>query len=830
MAKTRLYRFLSTFCDLKPGEERITFLLFFYFFLITAPYSIIKSLRNANYLDSRGPEDLPLAYFLTAVLMGFIVTFHTKSQEAFPRRTLIISSLLFFTATSLLFGLVLPMEKSVLPLVNWIWANVYIVVLVTQFWIVVNDIFNPREAKRLIGFFGSGGILGGIIGGEITALLARSRFADSLLVIVAGMLTVCIFVVYLVLSPQRKTRMRGISKSSAKKTPPNLKDVGFKDCFNTVRGSPYLKILAGIVTLTLIVSTLIDFQFNSIIKTAVTGGKELTVFFGHFNAGLMIAAFFLQLLMTSNVIKRFGIRFTLLFYPLILLICSFGIFFAPVLFMAVLIKGSDKSLSYSINQSVRELLYIPIPPEVKYKAKIFIDMFLNRFAKGIGALILMLILFLQLDIKFISLVSAGVILVWLIFNWRVAREYVGTINRQVELKWERADHILRDQVDVDATKLIFDTLASKNQSSELYAMHVFDLINQDKLTPEVKKLISYKQDEFLAASLGGLFEQGETGLIPSGVEPWDEDELTKEIKKIMSMDIYQQFMEDYVDNVLSGGITDAETQKMEVAKAIGMMPVQSPLAQKLPELLEDQSPDVLKYAISSAAHLKSREHIPALIKQLSHPQTREDASAALRQYGSRIIGTLADYLADPDESISIKKAIPPILAGFASQETVDFLIMELHVDQQEIEMELVDALEQIRAENPNLNFAPDQIRNKILQDILHCYNLLLKTSSSPRGVQKPDASEAFHGQSQLLTNLFKLLSLIYPHQDMMKAYQNLRTGTKDSVAYALEMLDNSLKKEMRNYIFPLIEDISNQERLKRIRFLMRSPAFFGNDR
>jgi len=826
MAKTRLYRFLSTFCDLKPGEERVTLLLFFYFFLITAPYSIIKSLRNANYLDSRGPEDLPLAYILTALLMGFIVTFHTKFQEILPRRTLIVSSLLFFIITCLLFGLFLPMEKSILPLVNWIWANIYVVVLVTQFWIVVNDIFNPREAKRLIGFFGSGGILGGIVGGEITALLARSRFSDSLLVIAAGMLIVCVFIVHSAVSPRLEAQKTGKTKSFAKGTAADLKKIGFKDSFNTVKNSPYLKVLAGIVTLTLIVSTLIDFQFNSIIKNELSGGKELTVFFGHFNAGLMIMAFFLQLLMTSNVIKRFGIRFTLLFYPAILFLCSCGIFFAPVLLMAILIKGSDKSLSYSINQSVRELLYIPIHPKVKYKAKIFIDMFLNRFAKGIGALILMFILYFQLDIRFISLVSASLILVWIIFNWRVAREYVGTISKQVELKWERAEGILHDRVDVDTTKLIFDTLASKKQSSELYAMHVFDLISQDKLTPDVKKLISYKQDEVRAASLGGLFEQGEIGLIPIEEDPWNEDALKNEIKEIMSMDIYQQFMGDYVDKVLSTEISESITKKMEVAKAIGMMPAHSPLAQKLPELLEDKSPDVLKYAISSAARLKAREYIPALVKQLNHPQTREDASTALRQYGPKIIGTLTDYLSDPDELIGIKKAIPPILAHFASQESLDFLILELEANQDEIEMELVDALEQIREENPNITFPEGQIRKKILENILLCYKRLLNTPKSSQTEQVRDSSGLFEHQSPRLTNIFKLLSLIYPHQDMMKTYQTLRTGTKDSVAYALEMLDNSLKKELTTVIFPLLEDMSDQERRKRIRYLLKSSPLF----
>jgi hypothetical protein len=69
MAKNRLRSVLSHVIDLKPGEEVIAVFLFLYFFFITSPYYIIKSLRNASYLNDLGDEKLPLAYFLTAILI-----------------------------------------------------------------------------------------------------------------------------------------------------------------------------------------------------------------------------------------------------------------------------------------------------------------------------------------------------------------------------------------------------------------------------------------------------------------------------------------------------------------------------------------------------------------------------------------------------------------------------------------------------------------------------------------------------------------------------------------------------------------------------------------
>jgi len=60
----------------------------------------------------------------------------------------------------------------------------------------------------------------------------------------------------------------------------------------------------------------------------------------------------------------------------------------------------------------------------------------------------------------------------------------------------------------------------------------------------------------------------------------------------------------------------------------------------------------------------------------------------------------------------------------------------------------------------------------------------------------------------------------------MKSYQNIRTGTKDSLAYAVELLDNLLQKEIKDAIFPIIEDLSIMERVERCRVLLKNFHFF----
>ena len=824
MAKARLKRLLSHFAEVQPGEETISILIFFYFFLITAPYGIIKSIRNAAFLDQVGARWLPLAVLVTAVSAALMVSLHSRLQTRVARPVMFIGSLVFFVITACVFFFLFSYGWKWLPFAYWVWANIFVVVLTTQFWITVNDIFNPREVKRLVGIFVSGGILGGIAGNELAAWLSKSNQDFYLLFFAAAMLVACGFVLHSIFSwLDQKKGAAGPSKLKAAPEAEEKSRVGFNDCFQTIKKNSYLLTLTAIVALTQIVSALIDQQFNTVVEGYQAVQNNLISFFGHFNAGLLAFSFIFQVFLTPRIIKNFGIRFSLFLYPLILLLCSFGIALSPVILAAIGLKGSDKSLSYSLNQSVRELLYIPISPEVKYKAKIFIDVFINRTAKGVGALLLtILVVLLGVKILVLSVITILFILAWTALNWRVGLEYIGIVKDKLKLKWERGDRLVADKIDVDYAKLVFDTVESKNRSSVLYAMHLFDLIKLDKLTPEVKRLLSQKSDEMKLSSLGSLFEADEAVLGPETEDSLEEGIIQKEIEEIMSLDVYKQVMGSYIDKALQGQGQEIETTKMEVAKALGLMNPKSPLIDKLEDLLADSSPEVTRYAVQSAAVLKRRDDAPALIQMLRSPLLREDAMAALENYGSKITGMLADYLGDPREDLEVRKGTAAVLARISTPEAADFLLWQLAVDKGDLQFELIDALDKIRSEKDGVSFPGDIIQSKIMEEIRRHYELFLLAAGPEWKGEVEKAGIDMRNELDLsMMNIFSLLGLIYPREDMVKAYQNLKTGTKESVAYAVELVDNSLKKEVKDYLLPIIEDIPPKERIRRIEHLLK---------
>ena len=318
------------FAGIKPGEGKLALLLFTYFFLITAPHTIIKALKTTNLLMRAGVGALPLAFLSAALLTALVVVLHSKIQFKVSLQLLIVVSLIFFVITGLILQLTLETQfgkrSGWLPYVYWVWASILIVVCMTHFWMTVNELFNPREAKRLIGFISSGGIMGGVLGGALAGLLTRANKGIWLLPIACGLILACVFVVGAIYR-ERPKQAPEVQRAQPGKDQPAAPRVGFRDSFNVVRRSSYLSLIAAIVAIGIIVSTLIEFQFLSAADAAYGDPNRMQVFFGFFFGAMPLVAFFVNAFLTAKLLKK--MKVTLLLAPLTLLAGSLAILLTP---------------------------------------------------------------------------------------------------------------------------------------------------------------------------------------------------------------------------------------------------------------------------------------------------------------------------------------------------------------------------------------------------------------------------------------------------------------------------------------------------------------------
>lgn len=823
MGRDPIHKILTRIADIRREEAFSAALMFLYFFLITTSTYIIKPVKISNFLDVLRPERLPFAYLFTALLIGFVVSMNSKLLHTLRRDVYISFSLVFFIICIFLFWFFLKAQWMWLSMTFWVWVDIFTITTVTQFWIIINDIYHPFQAKRLIGFLVSGGLLGGITGSLLAVFLARVVGTEDLLLICPFLLFICILIVLVV--------HKRIPQDTQKKTSssPGTQDtkVGYRESFRTIRKNRHLLLLSGIMLMTVIVTTLVDFQFNTVIESAITGKDARTAFLGTFFTGLLLFSYFLHILLTKRILQNFGLRTALMIAPAVLLVCALGIFLTPlslVLIWAVCLKGSDKSLAHSLSQSVRELLYIPVSPDVKYKAKVFIDMFINKFAKGIAAFILLVcVTLLNFTTKDVTFVIVFFILAWMLLNQRITQEYVQNVKTNLKIKWQDADRFVSENVDIDMTKLVFDTLQSKERSSVLYAMNVFDLFKREKMTPELKKIIAHKSDEIRAFSMDSVLDVDGEVLLPESDDSLNKEDMSDQIEEIMAQDVYHQVIDAHLGKVVKDKGSEAEISRMEAAKILGMMEPHSDIVLQLNSLLKDDSPEVLRYAIESAGRVRKREFVHRIIPHLSNPTTQRVAIKALTEYGDTILGTLKDYLADPNEHLQLRKAIPQIMSQSNTQRAAQLLTAELKKKEGQVELDIIDAMCKIRANNPLISFDQDIVIAKTLEAIKKSYLILIEMHDVLSDVKKePLRKELENSLARSLKEIFDLMSLIYPYGDIARAYQNICAGTRKSVDYSLELLDNILKKEVKEVLLPLIDDISFEDRVRKCKKMLKS--------
>jgi AAA family ATP:ADP antiporter len=847
----RLYRLLKKFADVRPEEVRSALLLFFQFFLITFTFSIIKAVKE-SFVISVNPAWWFYADLSTAVLIGFVVAFNARLLARLPRKKYASSTLIFFASNLLFFWFVfwlntpkartffiasfLPLaQRSSVPFVFIFsfWSDIFIAMSITQFWIGVNDFFNPHQAKRIIGFLVTGALLGGIGGSLLTSRLAQLINPVNL-ILVCPVILLAMLVLVNLLHKERETTRAGPEAYQARAGA----GIGYLESFRTVFGDRYLRILAGALASAMVIGQLVKYQFNFMVKAQGWDSSTRTSFLATFFLAIGVLSTVFHLATTGQVLKKFGIRLALLIAPSVLLLGSLSVFLVPVsglLVWACLMRGSERAFDTTISQSVRELLYIPVPADIKYKAKIFIDMFVNKFGAGLGAALYFLAYHvlsfatyqqpttsISVPIRYLGILVVGFTLIWIILVWIIYAEYLGVMKKDLTRKWQDADKLIDEHVDVDRARLIFDTVQSREKSSTLYVMNLFQLVKREKLTPELMEILDFKENEMKARSLDALLDVGGEAFFRGVEETLSDKEFEVQVGEIIALDTFKLVMGQRLAEI-AGKKTATEVERMEAARLISLMEPSPDVFHSLESLLQDPSPDVINYALGSAAVHLRKEHVPLIIPLLGNPMNRQVAQDALEAYGPRIEDVLRKHLQDAGERLEVRRAIPQVLARIGNQRAADVLTEELVRGEEELEQELTEALFKIRSNQPKVRFKAAKIKAAILSLIKRNYEALLaegdgRPAGGDRSVSGPDMKAALDLRTK---RIFDLLALIHPPEDIVKAYQNILQGSKKSGDYSLELLDNILDRDLKTYLSPLLEDLPPDERTRRLKKLAR---------
>ncbi len=422
-------RLIQPVVQIKRDEWRKAIPMFLYFSFTIATLYILKPIRSSTFLTSHGAENLRYAYIGEGAFLIFFTFAYIHLSGWFKRkRTLFSAATLFFISNVLVFWFLFHFHMAGwVSFLFYIWVAAYSITIVTQFWTLANDLFDPRQAKRLFGFILSGGSLGGVVGGLVTNRTAERFGTENLLLLVAVMLSACTVLIYFT---ARESAGDALKKPSQK--PDEATRLRDKSTWKLFFGSRYLLLIAALVMIGKMVSTLIDNQFNAVVENAIAEKNARTAFFGGFMAWLNAVSFVLQLIVASHVLRGIGVAMSLLLLPVGLAFGSVATLLFPTLAAAIAIKTYDGSMNYSISQLGKEILYIPIPSGVRYRVKPIIDMLGFRASKSVaGIFIIFVTSLLGIPDEKLGLVVVLVIPLWIVLVWSIRDGYKHAIKKLI---------------------------------------------------------------------------------------------------------------------------------------------------------------------------------------------------------------------------------------------------------------------------------------------------------------------------------------------------------------------------------------------------------------
>ncbi|MEB2286142.1 MAG: Npt1/Npt2 family nucleotide transporter [Myxococcales bacterium] len=424
---------LRAVLDVHREELPLTLLMAAYFFFVITSFWILKPIKKAlfiEYYDDSGftllsrtlsaSEAELLAKILNMVVAAVAVAAFTWLARRFRRQRLAYVFCAFFLAGYLAYIPLLARPGGATVWSFYLFGDLFSTLMVATFFAYLNDSVTPAAACRLYGIVVFGGVAGGVFGSTSVRALITALDNTHWLLVCIGLLAA--------IAAVAGAAARFVPEPAATPEPAAAAANGASVALEGARlvwRSPYLLALAAIVGCYEIVSTIMDFQFTATVSHYL-GGRAIGAHFATVYAITNAVSMFVQLVLTSLVMTRFGVGTALLALPVLAGAGSLGFAALPALWMGSALNTIDNAFSYSINQSAREALYTPTTVDEKYKAKAFIDMFLQRFAKAVAVGVSLLISACVRDLsglRWLSLVTVAVILLWGLAARRAGREF-----------------------------------------------------------------------------------------------------------------------------------------------------------------------------------------------------------------------------------------------------------------------------------------------------------------------------------------------------------------------------------------------------------------------
>jgi AAA family ATP:ADP antiporter len=851
----------------RQGERRLTATLFVHGLLVIGTFAAGRMVRDTLFLVHSDQDSLAWMYVVSALAVSVVgLLYRPLAVRLRPDLAAIASSILF----SGLFLLCWSLERQQQP---WLYGALYVFVevlgaiAILQFWMVVNDLFNSREARRLYGVIGAGGSISNLVVGVATVKIASWLGASALLLLCAFLSLAAAASAYFA---GRFGRTRILPRTIGAVTAPALQRPGPGWALQ----STHLRWIALLSMVTFVTTTLIDFQFK-VVAGATFQKDQLAIYFGYFNLVIGVLGLLLQLFGTTELLKRAGVVATLAILPLSLVFGNVALLVIPSLAAAATARGADALLRYSINDSSTQILYLPFAPQLRVSAKAYVDGLVKPVSIAICGLGLVAYgQYLGGDPLHLAWVGLALSLGWVAIVVALRSRYVRSLEgslrqRRLELDLgslkahgETAGDVLSRVLKQGDPSLVLHALQLLPQLEDIHLDHQVEYLLEHQL-PEIRiaalEYFSRRQTMRFANSIFRRFDDEDSNVRAAAISAFcsiGRDKAVRSVGPFLSNPdpavrgaaIAGMIQFGGLDGILAAGealrrlLTDNDPRmRKHAGRVLGAAGVKT-LYQSVLELMDDPDPSVRREGIQAAGQLQCAEFVIPLISRCQDLDVGREATTALVRFGPAVIPDLARILDSRFEEAARRCGAARVLGRIGGADAVEVILRHIDEPDEELRTQVYQGLARATRSVRLPNIDRKHVRAALTAETERAYQVLVKAevlrleeAPSPAIIRRgPNAADALLASAladklaQTERRIFMLLAVLHVDTDIGQIHARIREATDTEStrrrANAIELLENVLSKPVRRIVLPLLDDMPRKQKIRAFAYLLTSSS------
>lgn len=440
---------------MRAGEGVTALLLTLNVFLLLTSYYLIKPVREALIGSvEHGPEYKSYMGGAIALALFAIVPLYGMLAARFKRNALILRVSFFFVANLVGFWFLgrLPwidgeVGATVYALAFVLWVGVFNLMIVAQFWAFAADVYTDEQGKRLFALVGLGASVGAVVGSLVMNRIVKQLGTEHMMLVAAGTLVAATLLTQVIHKRESKRAAKVDPEKERKRREEEEAKASKEGGFSMVLRNRYLLLIGAFTILFQIVNTNGEYILSKLVADAADAAtttredqKEwIAAYYGSFFLWVNVAGVAIQMFLVSRIVKWGGFKLGLLIFPVIALFSEAAIAIVPMLMIVRVGKTAENALDYSLNNTLRNALWLPMSTRAKYVAKQVIDSFVVRVGDMGSALsIFILIDALHLTVRAVATLNAVLVLAWIYVSIEIVRENAKLTAKQ-DTQQEKAD-------------------------------------------------------------------------------------------------------------------------------------------------------------------------------------------------------------------------------------------------------------------------------------------------------------------------------------------------------------------------------------------------------